>query len=142
MKKGWLLVVVLGLLASAVRADTLVVVTNGGGIYYPNYSGMAFTDANGNYLFIGGSQGFVEIFYRNGGYLRFPYQPASRTFSGVDRHGPFIAIVHETLVTIHRGGGGGRGNGYPGNRTVVSGGEIAYIYKSDPRSGIAPAEEW
>ena len=120
----------MGLLAFAAKADTLVVVTNGAGIYYSSYAGMAFTDANGNYVFIGGTQGFVEIFYRDGTYSRFRYDSATRRFSGSDARGTFTATVHENLVTTHRGGGGGRGDGYPGLRTSVSGGQIDYIYYS------------
>jgi hypothetical protein len=142
MKKLLLALALSGSLAPALKADMLVVVTNGGGIYYPAYSGMAFTDANGNYVFIGGTQDFVEIFYKDGSILRFPYDSANRTFSGRDTKGAFTAAVHETLATIHRGGGGGRGDGYPGIRTVVSSGVIYYLYQTPEPRFPPPTNEW
>lgn len=128
MKPPFFIIGLLVWLATSAHADTSIVVTNGSGLYYLAYDGMAFSDANGNYVFIGGTQGFVEIFYTNGTYLVFEYNPATQTFSGVDERGRFTAVVHETLETIHRGGGGGRGDGYPGYITVVVGGEIDYTY--------------
>ena len=140
MRNAGLLLGILMLWAGVARADELLVVTNGAGIYYSNCGGMAFTDANGNYVFIGGSQGFVEVFYPNGTSLRFAYDPATHTFAGTDARGSFTATVFETLKTIHRGGGGGRGDGYPGTRTVVAGGYIDYLYHS-VQSGHAPTDE-
>jgi len=121
-----------GLLAVRAQPANPVVITNGAGIFYSNYGGMAFTDAEGNYVFVGGRQGFVEIFYHDGTHLTFPYEPISMSFSGADTHGTFTAFVHETLVTTRRGGGGGRGDGYPGLRTAVGGGSIEYQYDRPP----------